>query len=72
MRFWLLLTNLLAIPDSFSPNNGIWCNGSTTDFESVSLSSNLGVPANFKIFEKTIDFPSSLWHNRVNKSKELS
>ena len=25
-------------------NNGLWCNGSTTDFGSVSPSSNLGSP----------------------------
>lgn len=32
-----------------SPDNfGIWCNGSTTDFGSVCMSSNLVVPTNFK------------------------
>ena len=37
------------------PHNGVWCNGSTSDFESDDLGSNPGTPA-------LIDTSTRKWH----------
>lgn len=34
----------------FKINFGVWCNGNTTDFDSVVPSSNLGIPVSCIIF----------------------
>lgn len=44
--FMLLFELIMPIPHG-GGDIGVWCNGSTIDFGSISLSSNLGSPTNY-------------------------
>ena len=47
---WLIEARLKPCKKQ-TPHSGLWCNGNTTGFGSVILSSNLGNPTKFQLYE---------------------